>query len=412
MANARTLTDLQVRNLKARDSRYFHHFFDGFGLRVTPNGDKMFCYRYSHGGTRSMLTLGRYPAVSLKEALAKHAEARTRVLRGEDPAGPKDAPTVQLLVDEFEREVLSKQPSGTNTLRQIQKDIVPGLGAKTALTDLTRRDAVQIVDAVRKRGDRIGNSAAAILARLGNFAVERGLLPASPFTALKKVRIDPKTRTLSDWEIARLWEGVQRIGIEPLTSLALRLVLATGQRPGEVAGMRQDEIDGALWIIPASRYKTGVEQRVPLSPLALEVLREASVHNWGSAYVFPSPRPGADEAGDPIDHPINRHTLSRAVLRKLGDSPDTDAPAPVADGTLTLAPFTPHDLRRTCRTGMAALGVPEHVAEKVLGHKLEGMMAVYNLHEYGDEKRAALDKWGAHIVRLIEGPQKISDLRT
>lgn len=385
------LTDLQIRNLKApQDGQRLKTFYDGFSVRISKRA-KTFTYWYSHQGRKRLLTLGRYPDMSLKEAMAAHARARSEHLRGADPAATKQdaiaasdrAPTVQKLVDEFAKHVLAKQPSGSNTLRQIEKDILPRLGPRTQLDSLRRRDAVVIVDAVRARGPRIGNSAAAILARLGNFAVERGLLDANPFASLKKVRIDPKTRVLADWELTRLVDHIREADLHPLMQMALLAILITGQRPGEVVTMRKDEISDGVWTIPATRYKTGVDHAVPLSALALDLVAGAAAHNAQSPFVFPSPRSP--------DRPIARLSLSRAILRKQSDE-------------LGIAPFTPHDLRRTCRTGMAALGVPDPVAEKVIGHKLAGMLAVYNVHPYMDEKRDALNRWAAHIERVMATP--------
>ena len=405
-ARPQKLTDLQVRNLRPQANRYLKLFGDGFGVRVSPSGQKTFVFWFSYRGKKQLLTLGRYPAVPLKEALAKHATARNAVLRGENPAAAdRDAPTVSLLVEEFEREVLANQPSGAETLRQINKDILPRLGATTPLKTLHRRHAVEIVDAVRERGPRIGNSAATILVRLGNFAVDRGLLDASPFTRLKKARVESRTRVLADWELARFVARIWTVDVHPVTALALLTILVTGQRPGEVAGLRKDELNerDALWTIPATRYKTGHEQVVPLAPLALELIRAASAFNAGVPYVFPSPQQPASSAPPRC---IDRHSLSRAVVRKLGDAPNDSELGPAAQLALGLAPFTPHDLRRTCRTGMAGLGVPDAVAERVIGHKLEGMLAVYNVHSYLAEKRDALNRWAEHLASIMAGPRR------
>ena len=171
--------------------------------------------------------------------------------------------------------------------------------------------------------------------------------------------------------------GVCNISIA--ARLVLKMILLTGQRPGEVSGMTWDEIDADLWTIPAERMKGREPHTVPLCPMALAVLDQARVYLSGSPFVFQSDKkPGS---------PIIRQSVTRAVkdnLEKFGTEP-----------------FTPHDLRRTLRTMLAKLKVDEIVAEKVLGHKLAGMLAVYNRHPYEKEKRQALTRWENELAKII-----------
>lgn len=426
------VTDLAVRNLKpAPDGkRYIEWFGDGFGVRVSPQGAKTFVYWYRRGKAKRMMHLGAYPATTLKEALAAHSAARLAVERGEDPAAqkiqskaaaraktaarPPSEPTLRTLVAELEasRE-FSAKASAVEVLRQIRKDILdyrtPGdavaLGDRP-LTTLRKRDAVLVIDKVRTRGARIGNACASNFVRLGKFAVRRGLLEVSPFVDFERARLAPRTRALGmarhgapqAWELARLLDRLPRVGIHRVTVLALLFVLVTGQRPGEVAAMPKSELnrERTLWTIPPERYKTAHADKhpqahqVPLSPLASKLLTLADQYNAGSPWVFPSPQ-------QPSRH-LDPHTLPRALKRKLGTAtPEGERPA---SGTLGLEPFTAHDLRRTCRSWLAVLGVPDHIAERVLGHKLGGILAVYNQHAYLDERRAALEQWATHLRAL------------
>jgi integrase len=168
-----------------------------------------------------------------------------------------------------------------------------------------------------------------------------------------------------------------------LSKLAMRMILCTGQRPGEVAGMSWDELKDGFWNIPAARMKGKEPQRVPLTPMVLDIIEQARPLSCDSRYVFRS--------SYVEDSPIKPHSLARALDRhRLEMGFTEDVPR-----------FTPHDLRRTVRTRLAALGVSDVVAERVLGHKLQGILAVYNRYDYDQEKRQALELWERELQRIV-----------
>lgn len=191
----------------------------------------------------------------------------------------------------------------------------------------------------------------------------------------------PRERVLADDEIKTFWHSLDSLDIYPATRLALRLILTTGQRPGEVAGMRWDEINGDWWTVPAERMKNAVEHKVPLLGTALDLLNEAREVLGGEEYVFPSSRNGGKK-------PITVRSLARSVTRHHAE-------------TEIKTPFVPHDLRRTVRTRLAELGVDDVVAEKVLGHQLQGILRVYNQHAYAQEKRSALLAWDRRLRGIL-----------
>jgi len=203
-------------------------------------------------------------------------------------------------------------------------------------------------------------------------------------------------RVLNDDELRRFWHGLEEVDVYPATRLALRMILLTGQRPGEVTGMTWEEIDGNWWTIPASRMKGGQEHRVPLTPLALEAVDEARRYSGDRPFVFASSQQTARNLS------ITVHSLSRGVLRHREEMGIKEH-------------FTPHDLRRTCRTRLAEIGIDDVVAEKVLGHQLQGILKVYNRHSYDTEKRAALMAWENRLRRIlgleVEGAGKVVCIR-
>mgnify|MGYP000092973775 CR=1 FL=1 len=159
-------------------------------------------------------------------------------------------------------------------------------------------------------------------------------------------------------------------------------MLLTGQRPGEVFGLPWSELDlpARLWHLPAGRTKNGRAHAVPLGGLALGILeaRRAIAHG---PFVFP---------GRGTDGTLHEQSLAHLLRRGLADAPPAG-----------LEPFRPHDLRRSCRTGLARLGVADEVGERVLNHHRGGLVAVYNRHRYEAGMRAALDAWDRHLCRLI-----------
>lgn len=389
------LTDLQVKKLRARKRRY--EVFDGQNglcIRVLPSGLKVWFYRYhTEDGVRKRMSLGRYPGIGLARARELHAQAIQDLQVGIDPGEKKReartkrkaAPTFRDLLDEFWNLELGKTPSGKERRRLVEKDAL-GPWGRRKVEDICRRDAVLLLDQVRDRAPITGNRLAGVLSRMFNFAAERGIIEHSPLVGMRRPREKSRSRVLSDDEIKLLWAALDlentEIDVYRVTKLALKLILLTGQRPGEVAGMTWAEVDGDFWIIPPGRMKVrnSQPQRVPLCPMALEVLEQARVYSGDSAFVFQSPhRP---------EQPINRQALTRAIGRHWSEV-----------GIETH--FTPHDLRRTLRTKLAELSVKDVVAERVLGHKLQGMMAVYNQHSYDIEKRQALTLWERRLREIL-----------
>ena len=402
------LTDLQIRKIKPRETRFEVLDRDGLYLRIMPSGSKSFIYRYHFDGRPRRLTLGVYhpspegyhdapinskvPFLSLAEARLRHAEAKAKVAHGGDPGvekkaaldARKSAPTFEDFIKEFWEVELKEKKSGPETLRLLSKDIFPAWG-KQKVVDVKRRDIVLLLDKVRERGLVTANRLHGALTRLFNFAAERGIIDDSPCTRIRKTIEKGRSRVLTDDEIRLLWDALaldnKQINVYHLTKLALKMILLTGQRPGEVCGMTWAEIDGeGYWNIPAERMKNKEPHRVPLCGMALKVIETAKPYSASSDYVFQSSfKKGFPETVRALSRAINRHFAEMGFQER----------------------FTPHDLRRTMRTRLAELGEPEHIAERVLGHRLQGILAVYNRHSYDAEKRQALEKWEARLKKIV-----------
>ena len=197
------------------------------------------------------------------------------------------------------------------------------------------------------------------------------------------IKKEPRDRALKDPEIQTLWPvwAEQGYPFGPLQQLLLLL----GQRRSEVAEMRWSEIDPGKceWTIPAERSKSNREHIVPLSDAAVDIIESVPRFTEGD-YLFTTTGGRRPVSG-----------FSKAKLRTDQLLHDQDA---------SIQDWRVHDLRRTCRTGMARLGVPEIVSERVLNHLPRGLAKVYNVHEYLDEKRAALAQWAQEVRAITEPP--------
>lgn len=390
------LTDLFVRKLPLKPHRYEVHDQNGLYIRVTPHGSKSWTFRYSFEGKPQRLTLGRYPAMSLSQARVAQHRAMTMLAQGIDPGRAKmqekaariAAPTIADLINEFWEKELARKRSGRETLRLLKKDVLPAWGDRK-VSDIKRRDIVILIDQIRDRAFVTSNRVLGALSRLFNFAAERGIIDDSPCTRIRRASEQPRRRVLTDDEIRMLWSALEinnkTIGVYLLSRLAIKMILVSGQRPGEVAGMAWDEVEDGFWRTPAERMKGGEEHKVPITPLMRDVLDQASRLSRDSKYVFKSPRLE--------DVPINAQSLSHAIKRHHHEifPPGTEK-------------ITPHDLRRTVRTRLAALGVEDVVAERLLGHKLQGILAVYNRYSYDSEKYQALMRWENELRRIVRAP--------
>ena len=204
-----------------------------------------------------------------------------------------------------------------------------------------------------------------------------------------------RSRALSSDELAQLFEKIRETpSFGEDNFLAVKLLLALCVRKGELLGARWEEFDletlsptGAVWRLPAGRTKTGEALEIPLVPGIVDWFRRLRELAADSEYVFPKRRRDPRER---VPH-VGVDTLNVALQR-------------VKHG---LCHFTLHDLRRTARTHLAALGIRREVAERCLGHKLRGVEGTYDRHDYFNERRAALERWAVLIVQAERGQAKV-----
>lgn len=348
----------------------------GFGLRLYPGGKKAWVILYQSAGRRRWLTLGLYEHLTLEEARRKAKAELGRVAgEGADPQQEKQrarlGETVADLVALYLKEWASRKRTGAADKRQLEKDVVPAFGARR-IVDVTRQDVREMLERVKKRGPVSANRLLAVTRKMFNFAIDRDLLEHSPCERLRLQSPEtPRARVLGAEEIKTLWSALSGGSKRQVANSALLGVLVTGQRPGELAGMRWEEVEGDWWTIPSGRSKNALAHRVPLSALALGVLGERR-----KGYVF----------GDGLTVRALPHFVS--VNKCFG-----------------LPHWTPHDLRRTAASHMARIGVDAFVVDRVLNHKLPRITGTYNLYGYDAEKREALERWAVELGRITAPAQ-------
>jgi integrase len=359
------LTDRLCQHAKTTEPQtdFFDETVRGLALRVTSQGTKAWTYHY--GKPRRRITLGRYPTISL---------ATARSLALETASGRQSVMTVSALVDRYLDGMKAKR-SVREVERRLRRDVLPIIG-HVPLRELHRRDVTRVIDA------KIGS--APILARrvfedlraMIRWAVGRGDLDNNPIDGMKGPAISKvRTRVLTDDEIRTLWAALPKLKSIAIQRI-IKLCLVTGQRVGEVAGMHQSELDlrHAVWNIPGARTKNGYAHSVPLSKMALEIIK------------------------DPVE--VSRAHVTDTIRDHL---------------QLGFPRWTAHDLRRTALTGMAKLGVAPIVLGHVANHRTTtkaGMtLSVYVHHAYEKEKRAALDLWADRLRGIISGGAEVVSMR-
>ena len=332
----KNLTDVRIKALKGRKQRYEIWGPGGLGVRVSPAGRRSFIFMYRYGGRARRLTLGSYPLMTLGAANAAHGNARRLLELGIDPGSKlvderlseRQAPTLEDLAAaylEIHAARKKKASSYAADKRMLAHDVLPVLGRRKA-KDVTRREIIALVENIYTRAPIMANRVLALIRRVYNFEIERDIVQSTPCVQIKPpAKENSRARVLSESEIQILWTALDNVDALRPVRQAMKLVLVTAQRKGEVVTARRDEIEGRWWTIPAEKSKNGLPHRVWLSDLAVEVIP------GDSEWLFPAPRGGHIRA-DSVNKMMQRHNLG-------------------------VTNFTPHDLRRTAASNMSGLGV-------------------------------------------------------
>ena len=381
-------------------------------VQPRPSTSKSWAFRYRSplDGKPKKMTIGPYPAFTLLQAREAAAAAQRMVAKAIDPAAVKKeararalevSDRVGTLLDSFIKrhvDAAMKASTATEAKRLIERHLRPAWNDRKVET-ISKHDVLELLDGIVDSGARVTANRVYSLCRLFfNWAVARDVIPVSPMTSMRQPAVEiPRDRVLTDDEVRWLWRATTDVG--PFNA-AVRLLLLTGQRRGEVKDLTDGELvlDGAAprWSLPPERVKNATAHDVPLSAAAVAAIRSAP-RIADSAWVFTESGRG----------PINGWSKSKvrldAAMLAVARREATDAGVNDID-SIALRPWTIHDIRRTVASGLARLGVAVHVTEAILDHRsgtLSGIVAVYQRHDHAKEKRAALDAWAAHVAGIV-----------
>ncbi len=360
--------------------------------------------------------LGEYPTMSLAEAREAVRAALIALRAGDDPKALAEAKrkadaearqetaenTFGKVAERFiavyrvtpSKRARDKPPRRAGDVAAVIRRELVSTWKDRPIAEIAKRDVLKAMQAIvargglpapagsrRASGGRYAARTAFAAARLVfGWAFRNELIQADPCALInpeKDLHVTPETRerVLSDDELRIVWAAAEATAY-PYGPL-VKLLLLTGARLREIAEAGWGEIAEATLTVHTDRMKMKIAHAIPLTPAALVILESLPRFNGGD-YLF------STTGGR---RPISGFSKFRAKF-------NTTLAA-------TLPAFTIHDLRRTCRTGLSTLQVPPHVAEMVIGHQQQGIVAVYDLHRYDAEKREALEKWEARLLSIV-----------
>jgi integrase len=420
--NRRSVGNLRALHEPGRKERHWDEVLPGFFLRITPAGTATYCVwidkKDFQVGSPDVLTPEDAREVA-REHLVRAAQGgpdpKTLRLQCAEEEARKQADTFAALAEAY-LAAPEKASLSARTIEQRRSNldlhILPSLGARPVST-LRRADVKALIRDIQRvagkgepedengclPGARVANICHGIVRTIFNWAMEEDRVEYNPAAFRKLFNDDPvKPALMPDEAVRVVWRALQaeidardQLGVG--TALAIQLCFATLQRPNEVVTARKSDLDfkNRVWRIPAGRAKTNMAYEVPLSPLAVDLFRQAlQLHD--SEWVFPR----RDNRG-----PVNRHELSQ----RWGRMRDRLVKAAAeAGGQSPLAGVRLYDARRLGRTSMVMrLGIPAETAELCIHHAPDRSMAVrYDVGDRSGLVRAAMEQWAELLLRVVE----------
>ncbi|EAQ2468701.1 site-specific integrase [Salmonella enterica] len=420
MRRYQKITHAEIKGYMQREEHFASKAID-FRLSLQfPKSEQsprwMFVYRKPGKKHPERLHIGYFPVIGISAAKDTAAGYNALIARGIDPADdkaerkleqrkknnkdPDDIRTVNDLCRVFYNVRLSKTKSGRSRLKRIEKHILPLMG-DMLVTEVTPKDIDRMIRHIMGRGaPTMANAMVSLAKYMFGFAVTRHIItinPAAEFTTKDAGGKEKgRERWLSREEIIWLFEAMRqkenlqarneknKVNITVL--IGLKILLAMGCREMEIFGAKWEDVnfnDTCFTIYP-EESKNGIGITIPLPPLVIGWLEELKNYTGYSKYLFPAlSRRGENPT-------ISAGTVNNAIINLRAIMPECEH-------------FVPHDLRHTMRSHLSALGVPEHIAERCINHKIPGMASKYVHHDFIDERRKALELWTDLLAALERG---------
>ena len=384
-----TLNDRQIRNAKPQDKPYKLADGGGLYLYVTPKGTKSFRLKFRFDGKEQVLTIGKYPHVSLSEARAMAETAKTQIAQGINPAAQKQAEkqqaqeaalnTFAAVAKEWHRVHQCSPNHAARIWRYMETDVLPHIGS-LQLDEIRVSDIQALLERVMARN--VGNTAEKIRQWIGvvyDYAAQRELTERNPAKRLKgfvEKRETVHRRALPLSELKTFYQRLKEARIDPANRMALLLLTLTFPRSNELRGAQWGEIDfqAAVWTIPKERMKMKREHKIPLSAWSLELLHELHAITGQGAQLFPS--------RTKIGGYISENTLNK-IIERIGFKELT----------------TLHGFRSLASSTLNEKGFNPDAIELQLAHQpSDKIRAAYNRADYWQE-RVEMMAWYGGLLR-------------
>jgi integrase len=411
----RTLNDRILKTLKPAKHGERYEVMDaampGFGIRITDKGTKTFTLvkRYPGSTNPTRRALGEFPAIGLADAREKARKWIALIEKGVDPQAEverqrlaemrKRESSFASIAEDFIKDKLPSERRGAEVESTIRREFIPVWG-KRPITDITPHDVLAVIKPIKDRAPYMAHSVLGVAKRLFGWAIDQHVygLEMSPCDRLRPTKIIgervPRSRILTDDEIRAFWRATGRLDY-PCGTIG-RMLLLTGQRHHEVSEAPWSEFDLAkgIWTISQERFKSNAAHIVPLTDDVLALLKELprfkhGVHLFSTTFGVRPTRINEK----------NKAKIDTRMLRTLKAMARTRG-----EDSVELRPWVIHDLRRSLRTHLSALRIPDHIAEMVIGHGRQGLQRVYDQHRYVDEMREALTLWAARLRSIVDPP--------
>jgi integrase len=405
--------------LASRDVILWDDRIAGFGLKVTPAGLKVYIYRYrlAKPGQASQTaprkyTIGRHGDLTPDQARKRAQELAAMVAQGVDPR-QQDLDAIaaretsvalveeqarverdlafsriaKLWLEHYQNDMERRASSVAMATLVVNRYLTPALG-DTPMPHIGRSQLQPVIDSIPSHKRGIRRAVFAYSSVLWGWAIRRGHIDVNPILAMEKPPAPAaRERVLTDNELTRVYQAAETL--HPIWTAFFKLLVLTGQRRSEVAGIMWEELDRATatWTIPASRAKNAKAHLVPLAPVAVWLLdAQAGGATWPQrGYILTTTG----------RTPVSGISKAKAALDAAASNEGREVDA-----------WRLHDIRRTVATGLQRLGVRFEVTEAVLNHvsgSKGGVAGVYQRHDWADEKRSALEAWAGHVEQLIRG---------
>lgn len=384
-----------IEAVKPSETRqeFADHLIKGLRLIVQPSGVKSFQLRYKYAGKSKRLTLGRWDrGLSLAAARDMAREELLKLEAGSDPLHERRQianeniertakSTIGSAMQRYEREKLDRLRSGQNAKSFLREFKVKY--AHLELTNFSKDMFREMLRDIVKDGHNVkANRVYTHVRTFMNWAEAEDLIEYNHLSKIKKpVNEMSRDRFLSENEIKLFWQATED-DLEPWGNL-YRLLLLTGQRLNECARMTESEmLSTDHWHLSAERVKNKRQHDVFIPKQAQEIIyRDDRMAN----------KQGLIFTTNGVSFLRSFDKPNKRLRARMNELAGRDLPH-----------FTPHDLRRTCETGLAMLGTPQSIIDRITNHITgRGMARVYNMYDYRGEKEAALQKWADHVEELV-----------